>query len=111
METSVLSRAAPPLSGHSVRDVKALNPATPHWPLVGPVSAPYRCIGDIECRHLVWTDVVLCPQVTRWGKLIIQRKNSPSGRACGESKRQNSHASLLDLTCLIAATDLKAPIY
>jgi len=30
--------------------------------------------------------------------------------ACGESKSQNSHDSLLDLTCLIAATDPKAPI-
>ena len=32
-------------------------------------------------------------------------------KACGASKSQNSHASLLDLTVLIAASDPKAPFY
>jgi hypothetical protein len=34
-----------------------------------------------------------------------------NGNVCGESKSQNSHESLLDLTFLIAATAPKAPIY
>jgi hypothetical protein len=31
--------------------------------------------------------------------------------ACGESKSQNSHDNLLDLTFVIAAPDPKTPIY
>src|SRR5436853_4905965 len=34
-----------------------------------------------------------------------------NGNVCGEPKRQNSHESLLDLTCLVAATAPKAPMY
>ena len=43
---------------------------------------------------------------SRWREIRACNDN-----ACGESKRQNSHDSLLDLTFLIAATDPKAPIY
>jgi hypothetical protein len=34
-----------------------------------------------------------------------------NGNACGASKGQNFHDSLLDLRFLIVATDPKAPIY
>ena len=37
---------------------------------------------------------------SRWREIRARNDN-----ACGESKSQNSHESLLDLTCLIAVTD------
>ena len=43
---------------------------------------------------------------SRWREIRACNDN-----ACGESKSQNSPDSLLDLTCLIAAPDPKAPIY
>ena len=43
---------------------------------------------------------------SRWREIRACNDN-----ACGESKSQNYHDSLLDLTFLIAATDPKAPIY
>jgi len=42
----------------------------------------------------------------RWREILARNDNT-----CGESKSQNSHESLLDLTFLIAATDPKAPVY
>jgi hypothetical protein len=44
--------------------------------------------------------------ISRWREIRACNDNT-----CGESKGQNSHRSLLDLTCLIAATDPKALIY
>ena len=46
------------------------------------------------------------PLNSRWREIRACNDNT-----YGESKGQNSHESLLDLTCLIAATDPKAPIY
>jgi hypothetical protein len=43
---------------------------------------------------------------SRWREIWVCNANT-----CGESKSQNSHKSLLDLTCLIAATAPKTPIY
>jgi hypothetical protein len=43
---------------------------------------------------------------SRWREIRACNDN-----ACGESKSQNSHDCLLDLTFLIAATDPKAPMY
>ena len=43
---------------------------------------------------------------SRWREIRACNDN-----ACGESKSQDSHDRLLDLTFLIAATDPKAPIY
>jgi hypothetical protein len=43
---------------------------------------------------------------SRWREILARNDNT-----CGESKSQNSHESLLDLTFLIAATDPKAPVY
>jgi hypothetical protein len=44
-----------------------------------------------------------CTSVTsRWREIRACNDNG-----CGESKRQNSHESLLDLTFLLAATDLR----
>ena len=42
----------------------------------------------------------------RWREILARNDNT-----CGDSKSQNSHESLLDLTFLIAATDPKAPVY
>jgi len=42
----------------------------------------------------------------RWREMLACNDNT-----CGESKNQNAHASLLDLTCLIAATNSKPSIY
>jgi hypothetical protein len=44
--------------------------------------------------------------ISRWREILARNDNT-----CGESKSQNSHESLLDLTFLIAATDPKAPVY
>ena len=43
---------------------------------------------------------------SRWREIRACNDNT-----CGESKGQNSHDSLLDLTFLLATTDPKAPIY
>jgi hypothetical protein len=43
---------------------------------------------------------------SRWREIRTCNNN-----ACGESKSQNSHESLLDLTFVIAATDPKTLIY
>jgi hypothetical protein len=44
--------------------------------------------------------------IGRWREIRACNDN-----ACGESKSQNFHESLLDLTFLIASTDPKASIY
>jgi hypothetical protein len=46
------------------------------------------------------------PIISRWREIGACNDN-----AYGESKSQNSHDSLLDLTFVIAATDPKALIY
>jgi hypothetical protein len=43
---------------------------------------------------------------SRWREMRACNDN-----ACGESKSQNSHERLLDLTFLLATTDPKTPIY
>jgi|RhiMetStandDraft_4_1073278.scaffolds.fasta_scaffold1028805_1 hypothetical protein len=44
--------------------------------------------------------------ISRWREI-----RACNGNACGASKGQNFHDSLLDLRFLIVATDPKAPIY
>ena len=59
----------------------------------------------------------LCPVILRqYRKLIVissrwREIQACNDNACGESKGQNFHDSLLDPTFLIVATNLKAPIY
>jgi hypothetical protein len=50
--------------------------------------------------------VVEVDRDSRWREIRVCNDN-----ACGESKSQNFHDSLLDLTFLVAATDPKAQIY
>ena len=64
-------------------------------------SAAVQQSGDnlTRRRSMTWLH-------SRWREIRARNDN-----ACGESKSQNSHESLLDLTFLIAVTDHKAPIY
>jgi hypothetical protein len=56
--------------------------------------------------RLVLTNGVSILLTSRWREIRASNAN-----ACEESKCQNFHESLLDLTFLIAATDPKAPMY
>jgi Resolvase, N terminal domain len=60
-------------------------------------------------RHLIETITKLNNRkigFSRWREI-----RACNGNACGESKGQNVHDSLLDPTFLIVATNPKAPIY
>jgi len=76
------------------------------------ISAPSTCgavIESYEGIYLGFPDVAASDMVcvmSRWREIRACNDNT-----CGESKGQNSHRSLLDLTCLIAATDPKALMY
>ena len=63
------------------------------------------CLSE-EGRVLLAAAFALLLLYCRWREILARNDNT-----CGDSKRQNSHESLLDLTFLIAATDPKAPVY
>ena len=52
-----------------------------------------KSLGQYDSKSSRWREIRAC-----------------NDNACGESKGQNSHESLLDLTFLIAAPDPKAPM-
>jgi len=65
--------------------------------------------GEPDAYHIAFMSSSLADNgrlVSRWREI-----RACNDHAYGESKSQNSHDSLLDLTFLIAATDPKAPIY
>jgi hypothetical protein len=64
--------------------------------------ATVRACGGVRERHCRKKP----PLNSRWREMRVCNDN-----VCGESKSRNSHESRLDLTCLTAATDPKAPIY
>jgi hypothetical protein len=67
----------------------------------------YEVAFIVTIMLMGWLIIILdLPINSRWREIRVCNDN-----ACGESKSQNSPESLLDLTFLIAATDLKAPIY
>jgi hypothetical protein len=69
------------------------------------VSCARIWVSRVFCK-LLHVVVPLLSVISRWREIRACNDN-----ACGEPKGQNSHDGLLDLTCLLAATDPKAPIY
>jgi hypothetical protein len=60
----------------------------------------------VSLHHIETTSEVTLFLAGRWREI-----RACNGNVCRESKRQNSHDSLLNLTFWIATTDPKVPIY
>ena len=66
-----------------------------------------RRINDLRDSRTIIREIIgFVTIIRRWREIRACNDN-----VCGESKGQNLHDSLLDLTFLIAATDPKTPTY